>query len=178
MVWGDQRAQTVYDFAVGVSVFLIVIVGVLAFVPSVFGGTGASIQGEGSVTANRVAGFLVDDGFAPADQPNELENECVQAFFADTAECGFGSDNGFATDVGIGANTGLNVTVEADLDNDGTLDHLCWDNGAMLLVRAGDTGCHTTYTTGPSASRNGEFAAAKRTGQLRATRVFVVVRVW
>jgi len=178
MLWGDQRGQTVYDFAVGVSVFLIVIIGVLAFVPSVFGGTNASVQETDSVTANRVAGFLVEDGFASADRPNELETECIQAFFTDTMDCGFGSGNGFAPDLGVEENTGLNVTVEADMDGDPELERLCWDAGTKTLVTVEDSDCNTPYTTGPSANRNSDFTAAKRTAQLRGARVFVVVRVW
>jgi hypothetical protein len=175
---GNQRAQTALDFAIGVSVFLIVIVGVLAFVPSVFGGTGAPADGEIGITANRVAGFLAGDGFAPAEQPNELKNECVLAFFADTADCGFGAGNGVASDVGVSENRGLNVTVQADLDTDPALERVCWDASGNSLVTAGNPDCDTPYTAGPVASRNDEFETARRTSRLGGIRVFVVVRAW
>jgi hypothetical protein len=76
-----MRGQTTLDFAVGVSVFLIVVAFVLAFVPTMLQPFDGSSQEE-TALADRLAeqlstGLLVED----VTRPYQLDRECTVIFF-------------------------------------------------------------------------------------------------
>ncbi len=60
--WTEDRAQTAQDFAIGISIFLLVVGAVFAYFPTLFTPYGQAIQGEDtSAQADRV-GMLIVDG--------------------------------------------------------------------------------------------------------------------
>lgn len=76
-----DRGQTTLDFAVGMSIFLIAVAGVISFTPSLlepFEGSGT----EDTIVANRVASQLVEGTLAEPDKPFVLDKACTAAFFA------------------------------------------------------------------------------------------------
>jgi hypothetical protein len=77
---GNDRAQTVQDFAVGVSVFLLAVAFVFAFVPSLFTPFSPSVDPGADQQATRVAAAMVDDLSQP-DRPNWLRLSAVDAEF-------------------------------------------------------------------------------------------------
>jgi len=77
-----QRGQTVLDFAVGVSVFLIVVAFVLTFVPGMVQPFQESTQQE-TAASDRLADQLAADLLAEnVSTPYVLDRGCVAAFFA------------------------------------------------------------------------------------------------
>jgi hypothetical protein len=75
-----DRGQTTLDFAVGMSIFLIAVAGVISFTPSLlepFEGSGT----EDTIVANRVASQLVEGTLAEPDEPYVLDKACTMAFF-------------------------------------------------------------------------------------------------
>lgn len=76
-----DRGQTTLDFAVGMSIFLIAVAGVISFTPSLlepFEGGGT----EDTIVANRVASQLVEGTLTDPEQPFVLDKACTTAFFA------------------------------------------------------------------------------------------------
>ncbi|MFC7177429.1 DUF7287 family protein [Halosegnis marinus] len=78
----NDRGQTVLDFAVGISVFLVVVAFVLTFVPGMVQPFQSSTQAE-TAAADRLAeqvaaGMLVED----VSEPYLLDAGCVSTFFA------------------------------------------------------------------------------------------------
>lgn len=57
----DERGQTQYDFAIGVSVFLLVLIGVLVFLPSVFASYDTPVGADQREEADRLADRLVTE---------------------------------------------------------------------------------------------------------------------
>lgn len=77
-----MRGQTTLDFAVGVSIFLIVVAFVVAFVPTMLEPFDGSAQEETAV-ADRLADDLATDLLvADVQEPHLLDRGCVVAFFA------------------------------------------------------------------------------------------------
>jgi hypothetical protein len=90
-----MRGQTQLDFAIGVSIFLIVVASVLSFVPAMLEPFESSTQQETSA-ANRVADQLVGGTLGDAGEPYVLDRECTIVFFEDTPDnFDSGSDNTF-----------------------------------------------------------------------------------
>lgn len=171
------RGQTAYDFAIGVSIFLVVVTGVVAFVPSMIAGQDSPGGGNEVIASERAAAYLVEDGLSSPDRPYALDEACVVAFFDDTRRCGFRANNALTEDIGITSRRAVNVTIEADVDTDGTREPLCWtgsDVAELGSCGAGDL----VLTGGSDADLNQEYAEATRVGRIRGQRVFVVVRVW
>lgn len=80
-----MRAQTQLDFAIGVSIFLIVVAFVLSFVPAMLQPFESSTQQETSA-ANRVADQLVGGTLGDPGEPYVLDRECTIVFFEDESE--------------------------------------------------------------------------------------------
>jgi hypothetical protein len=82
----NDRGQTVLDFAVGVSVFLIVVAFVLTFVPGMVQPFQESTQEE-TAAADRLADQLAADQLAEnVSTPYVLDRECTVAFFEDSSD--------------------------------------------------------------------------------------------
>jgi len=80
----NDRGQTVLDFAVGVSVFLIVVAFVLTFVPGMVKPFQESTQQE-TAAADRLADQLAADQLVEnVSTPYVLDRECTVAFFEDS----------------------------------------------------------------------------------------------
>ncbi len=112
---GDRRAQTTMDYAVGVSLFLLVVAFVFAFVPTMFDPF-AGEQGQ-SMVADRAATQLSSDLLGDPATPYALDGECVEDFFNRSAvgDGGIPSQCGYETrdlSAALGVSGGLNVTVE------------------------------------------------------------------
>jgi hypothetical protein len=72
------RAQTTIDFAIGISLFLIVTAFVIAFVPTIFTPFESA---ESPETADRIATSLATDRLGDPANPYILSERCTNAFF-------------------------------------------------------------------------------------------------
>jgi hypothetical protein len=99
----DERAQTLNDFALGVSVFLIAIVVSFTLLPSVFTPFTAPVRSDQTVQAERIGADLTDD---LAEEANRLNDSATDAFFDQTT----GDD--LRDRYGLGPGTRVNVTLQ------------------------------------------------------------------
>ncbi|WP_424015303.1 DUF7287 family protein [Halorubrum xinjiangense] len=129
----DDRGQTVLDFVVGMSVFLVAVGFTFAFVPSLLEpyavGEGATV-----IVAERGAARLAESSLAGAGSTATLSHACTFAFFdrtdpetaSDDSDCAWTANaDDLHAELGIADRRGLNLTVTqhgtiASLDSDGT----------------------------------------------------------
>lgn len=155
-----MRAQTTLDFAIGIGVFLLTVVFVLAFAPGMLDPfTGDT--GEKRVASNRVADALSQGMLGDPDDPYVLDVTCTVAFF-DPANnddsttnddwvggCRYERTNDLNARVGAEgrpAGTGFDLRVRVlgeDADGDGNLDVLCWDASGSAVVPESHADCDT-----------------------------------
>lgn len=124
---GD-RGQTVLDFAVGMSVFLLAVGFTFAFVPSLLEPFSAG-EGARMIVAERGAAHLTETSLSAGSAPGVLSAACTAGFFNGTApadeDCGWThNESELNEELGVAGYLGLNVTVTqggdvASLDGDG-----------------------------------------------------------
>lgn len=136
----DARGQTTLDFAIGVSVFLAVIVFVFAFVPGILAPF-TSASERHTVEVGRVADSLTQDALGSPKHPYVLDTTCTIDFFNGTASgpCGFTSDP--LQNLNLDSGTEVNVTFLGNVSDDpGTVDvsdPLCWNDANENLTELG-----------------------------------------
>ena len=118
---GSDRGQTPQDFAVGISIFLITVTFVFAFVPSVLQPSRAGEEVTLTTEADRVASGLVSN-FSVSGRPNHLDESKVNA----TVNTYDGDVEKFRNDYGLTTYTQVNVTIRT-LDGSGTVDNASGD---------------------------------------------------
>ncbi|UIO98513.1 hypothetical protein Hbl1158_08035 [Halobaculum sp. CBA1158] len=165
---GDvDRGQTTIDYAIGVSVFLLVVAFVFAFSPSLT----APFTGDATdavVVADRSADRLANDLLvADPARPAALDAACTAGFFDTTepvGDCRYETDASDLTGaLGIGSPVRTaNVTL-VDGDEIRTL---------------GDGGNAVRLAAGPSPPRGADVSVARRAVLLDGSDAIVVVRVW
>lgn len=133
-----NRGQTTYDFAIGVSVFLLAAVFVITFVPNVTAPYGEGITEAEQEHAHAIARSLVAD-FSDTGSPAALNETRTTAFFTTT----WNSD-GLQNRFGVQQTTRINVTlqgVEEDSDSLTICESTCAagdvfrEQGAAVSVR-------------------------------------------
>lgn len=104
---GSDRGQTPQDFAVGISIFLITVMFVFAFVPSVLQPSRAGEEVTLTAEGDRVASGLISNLSAPG-RPNHLDDSRVEEFVD-----AYDEDNTseFRSDYGLRTYTEVNVTI-------------------------------------------------------------------
>lgn len=154
----DSRAQTTQDFAIGVSVFLLTVVFVLAYVPGTLAPLTASVDDGVNEQAERTATYLVSDlsrdGYAL--RLNESERE---AFFE--ANAGSGT---------LVENVSLQSTVEANV----SIEQL--DGSPVDSAATTSTGDAYRNQSGALATRLVELRLPEHDDEWRLYRL--TVRVW
>lgn len=180
----DARAQSVFDYAIGASLFIVVVVGVIAFMPSAF----SALTDEGGVSAgdrliaDRAAENLVESGFDRIDA-GRLNLYCVVAYFEGSGICGFESGQTPALDAGIAERHPINVTIEADIDpSSSERELLCWDSSTGRLADNAGPNCDDAsdvpLTAGSSAEANVNYVTVSRAAVIGDREVYVLVRSW
>lgn len=193
----ERRGQTTLDFAIAMSVFLVALAFVFAFVPGMlqpFEGGGSEETTFGNRVASQLAGAtLVDPGEVPV-----LDIGCTLEFFRATPtgspSCPFDqsvdvpgqSDPAFVDRLGVSDRQRLNVTVSGDYDGDGTAHTLCWDGDNDQVVEAPDGDCDPGTAsdfllhigTHEPPSRTGTVVASRRVVSLAGQDATLEVRAW
>ncbi|MFD1634605.1 DUF7287 family protein [Haloplanus ruber] len=148
-----DRAQTQQDFAIGVSVFLLAVLFVFAYLPSTLA-MGDAVVEQRSYTADRLGSSLLTD-LSDEGSAGELNATRTRTFFA-------GHENGadIEANYSVAGTTSVNVTLE-------TLEGITVD----------DLGGGVGATAGKEyADQVG--ATSTRIVRLAGTRYRLVVRVW
>ena len=190
---GDGRAQTTLDFAIGISIFLAVVMFIFLFVPGIVAPFTVGAQDE-TVTVNRVADGLTQDQLGSSQRPGVLGTACTVDFFehaedgTDITACGPPKDD-LADFVGIKDRQNANVTVHGNITAaDRRTELLCWDVDDGLVEADGDGaadgecdygGSDTLLAAGETPpTTNADAVTATRVASLAGEDVTVVVEMW
>ncbi len=99
----DDRGQTLNDYVLGISVFLLTVAFVIAFLPGIFTPFNAPISDSTTARANRGATFVVNDLSVP-QQPNVLNQSRTTVFFEQ-------NETQLRETLSFPSTTGVNVTI-------------------------------------------------------------------
>jgi len=183
------RGQTTLDFAIGISIFLVVMVFVFSFVPGtlqpfVFTGT------DHPVVADRLGDRLAQGQLGHPDEPFVLNSTCAVEFFNESRyDDGLGSPSECRYDgselherAGVTNRTNVNITLEgnttASVDGSTTL---CWDDSTDALAQVGGScsaGDVRLATGSPPPTANDVSVTARRVVALDGEDVTMRVVVW
>ncbi len=177
---GD-RGQTTLDFAIGVSIFLAVLLFIFLFIPGTLSPFTASAQDE-RLTSNRVADQLAVGTLASPEQPYVLDSYCTVSFFKDeTANCQFSGDS-LEAQLGLDARfQDVNVSLRGNLTAAGTgHDVVCWDGTANEtgLVETSNDQCDTRLERGDPVPTSVSSVTSVRVVSLDGRDVALYVEVW
>ncbi|KAA9398146.1 hypothetical protein Har1130_05210 [Haloarcula sp. CBA1130] len=179
-----SRGQTNLDFAIGISLFLGVIIFIFLFVPGLLSPFTATAQAQ-TVTADRAVDHLTKSVLGSPRSPYSLRTDCTVQFFNEQDACGF-EQAPVAEQLGLDpATQNVNVTVVGNASTTATArDTLCWDNTDDSLVAAtacpnADTNANVILTRGqPVPADNEATVTALRVVWVAGEDVTVVVEVW
>jgi hypothetical protein len=192
--WSEQsRGQTTLDFAIGISIFLAVLLFIFLFLPGILSPFTESAQEE-TIASNRVADKLTSGMLASPSEPYVLDGYCTVEFFDAPDESEHqDSDipNGCAYEEGtleeqVGVAAGrerVRVSMRGDITDDGNSDTLCWDStgtdtGLIEESQSGtDIDCDVTLARGNPPTTQDTITAI-RTVSLDDTDVALYVEVW
>lgn len=174
-----NRGQTTLDFAIGMGVFLLTVIFVISYAPTMFdpftGGTGTKL-----IVADRAATTLSSDLLVTSTaDPGVLSAGCVAGFFQGANgnptrfddECAAELDSGVDDLDGTLSLDGrsINVTVH-ELERGGSSDpspiEISWDGTDIELTRSN------------SESVPSDIAVATRTVSISGEQYRLTVRVW
>ncbi len=119
-----MRGQTTLDFAIGVSIFLAVVLFTFGFLPSVLDPFDVAAEDNPTV-ADRTADNLAHGQLGSPDQPNVLDWYCTVEYFegnASPADCNYeGQILEERLALGVGDNANITITRNGSLS-----ELLCW----------------------------------------------------
>ncbi|MFT4923071.1 MAG: hypothetical protein ACI8XM_002293 [Haloarculaceae archaeon] len=177
----DAKGQTTLDFAIGISIFLSVLLFVFAFVPGLlqpFTGGNA----EDPTLAGRLADKLSQGQLGAPDEPYVLDRHCTVAFFdtgaSPPSECRY--DGGTVQNrLSIKDRTNVNVSLQGNVTaGNSQSETLCWDRGDHELKEVSTTGCDVLATGDPPPASSGTTVTARRVVSVHDEVVTMKVVVW
>ena len=154
----DDRGQTVLDFVVGMSVFLVAVGFTFAFVPSLLEpyavGEGATVIVAERGAARLAESSLAEPSLAGAGSTATLSHACTLGFFDETApgaatgsDCAWtASADDLHAELGVDDLRGLNLTVSQH----GAIERLDSDDGTAVPMRAGPAPPNSTSVSAAS----------------------------
>jgi len=174
-----RRGQTTLDFAVGVSLFLIVFISVFIFVPGTLQPFAEGGQEE-IVSANRVADSLSESVLGDPATPHVLNTTCTVTFFKGntTKGCAFGGGD-VSERIGVNDRQFANVRI---VNSSNSKDVLCWNPGGAGKFEEGDPDCDPgeirMEAGGNPPQASGTAVQARRIVQIRETNATLIVELW
>jgi len=175
----SDRGQTVLDFSIGMSLFLLVLLFVLLFLPGVLSPFTASAQDDIGVT-NRITDSLSEGLLGDPATPHILNTTCTVEFFDDNSppDCRHSGSN-LTSRLGLKSYQQTNITIEANITGDDARETLCWDDSNERLVEIGSADCTTPLVIGPTPPADFDTAiTAHRTVRLEGNETTMTVEVW
>jgi hypothetical protein len=174
-----ERGQTTLDFALGASLFLLALIGVLVFVSGTMEPFTEGSQEDIGV-ADRVADSLAEGLLVDPAEPHILDTTCTVEFFAGNspADCRH-SGSSLTERVGVKNWQLINVTMQTDLTGGPDEEVLCWDSTDERVVARSTAGCDQQFTVGPTPPpRVGDTVTARRVVSINGTDTTMRVEVW
>jgi len=180
-----DRGQTTFDFTVGVSIFLLVVVSIFVFVPGTLEPFSEGGQ-EDIVTTNRVADSLSEGLLGDPGQPHVLNTTCTVEFFRGNSPgyCRYDGNN-LTERIGVENRAFVNVSLRSNTTGSDGTDVLCWDEDdgpTPRFVERDDGTCdggEVVTAVGPTPPRgSGTAVTARRIVQINGTDATLLVEVW
>jgi hypothetical protein len=182
-----MRAQTTLDFAIGITIFLAVVMFVFGFVPGIlepFDTTGQERPAQSDRIANSLSQGMLGD---PAE-PYVLDRHCTVEFFNDStaapAECNY-SGSTIHEYLNLSERTDINITLTGNLSGGTQSEQLCWALSSSYTGEPGldDTNCGASGKTflriGDDKPGPGESTiTARRIVSFRGESIRLEVVVW
>lgn len=176
---GSERGQSTLDFAIGMSIFLLTLVAVLAFASATMQPfTGQSQANIG--LADRVADDLAERSLGDPARPHLLNATCTAEFFDDNSpsHCRHSGSN-LTSRVGVKPRHHVNVTMTANVTGDADEETLCWDGGDGEVVRRGSGDCDVPFLVGSTPPKtSGNTVTARRVVTIDGVDATLRVEVW
>ncbi len=170
----QERGQTTLDFATGMSVFLIILISVLLFIPGSLEPFTKGAQ-DNIVTSNRVGDQLSEGLLGDPANPHVLNTSCSIEFFQGTTPAHGGcryTGSTLQERIGVQDRRLVNVTLRGNLSSHGGAeDVLCWDNNGTYpgrLVEQSNASsnpaktCHTTFAVGKTPPNRADATVTAR----------------
>lgn len=142
-----ERGQTLHDFVLGMTLFLLTLGYVLAFMPSLIAPYVPAEDGS-TIVADRTAETLTHDLLAKDDAPvNTLDPYCTKEFFNGSApsDCPFESSD-VQEITGLRDRTNVNVTISYD-ESVSTYEGVRLARGPAIPENGGDVVTATRIVT-------------------------------
>ncbi|MES3517654.1 MAG: hypothetical protein PPP58_08330 [Natronomonas sp.] len=171
----DNRAQTTLDFAIAMGVFLVSVIFVFAFAPTL---TAPFVDGtqDHSAAADRVVSDLSEGELGDPAEPYVLDTDQTDFFDNDPAELR----------EAVGVRDRIDVAVRIERRDSGTAAVVHFDSGTL---NTDENGTPYRVQTGDPAGAGGSVTAARRivtfdtedcefTGSNEACDVVLFVEVW
>jgi len=186
----NSRGQTTLDFAIGISIFLAVVLFIFVFIPGILSPFTASAQDK-TVSADRVADRLSKGMLASPAEPHVLDEYCTKEFFKNEGSntgCGFSNEQPVEQQVGVsGSFQNVNVTIRGNVSS-ATSDNdiLCWDTDGDDTGLVEKPNCDypatggndVPLTRGATPSSSASTVTSTRIVSLDGTDVTMRVEVW
>ena len=169
-----DRGQTLPDFAIGISIFLITVSFIIVFVPQL---TLPFEDTEQPVVAERTATDLESALLSDPDMQSHLNESCTLAFFSQsgTTSCPFETDEPIETQVGIDPSYSINVSLRETPSDSPNSTRLCMDGGTIGAC----SGSSDVLTVGPDVPQDGQSVATSRQSvAINGTSAILEVVVW
>lgn len=175
------RGQTTIDFAVGISIFLVVLIFIFSFVPTLLEPFTA-VKQEDPVVADRVADRLSQGALGSPDQPYILDRTCTVEFFATMgssppSDCRYTGQE-LSSRVGMDDSVFLNVTITGNISGNSETETVCWDDTDTVLVSRSASDCDTPFVAGETVPEESASVSAGRVVHLRNQDLTLEVVVW
>lgn len=176
-----SRGQTTLDFAIGMSIFLAVVVFIFLFIPGILSPFEQGGQAD-TASTNRVADQLAKGALGSPSEPFVLDRYCTVEFFAGATPPSQCSYSGSDLDEQLGLDAtfqSVNITIEADFDAGSPgKEILCWDTDNGLVAQS-DTNCDTELKRGdPLSASTDDSVTSQRVVSLSRDDVTLYVRMW
>ncbi|MFC7057445.1 DUF7287 family protein [Halovenus salina] len=145
-----MRAQTTIDFAIGIAIFLSVLVFAFSFVPGIL--QPFELSGEENPSlSDRAADSLSQELLGSAERPSVLNRYCTVAFFNESNDasgrCNYDAGSPSAV-LNLDTARNVNVTLNGNVTTSGSgSEQLCWtesspaNNGEPGLVERSHAEC-------------------------------------
>lgn len=170
LLWSStSRGQTTIDYAVGASIFLFVVGGVLLFIPTIFEPLSTSTT-TNALVADQTATHLTTQVLNNGETTATLDAVCTAAFFGQNAalddECKFDATTPTRDIVGVSGSTDISISI-TETRPTGAPSPITqeFEGAAYELSRSTDTGYQNA-------------AIATRIVSLNDNRYQLTVEVW
>lgn len=167
--WSDEQAQTLFDFVIGITLFLMVVMFTFMFVPDLIDPFQPSPEGS-TVLADRGADHLTQNVLHDRGSggPYVLSEQCVIAFFnpdSDASTTCNTDHNDLHSIIGMEDGANVNVQIVDETGVDVVLD----DDGTPVSLNIGDN----LDEVGPR-----DIYSATRVVSIDGDRYELIFRVW